>query len=178
MLNYRLRTFALIAFFLSGGAVAESFQSGPVFDRWGRHAPVAGVSFDENASFSVAFDVAKAAGDGKLNRQFDSLARFINMHVANGVKPENIHLALVVHGSATLDLLSDEYYKARKGTSNGNTALLNELMKAQVSVIVCGQSAAAHEVSAEMLIPGINIALSAMTAHAQLQQQGYTVNPF
>jgi hypothetical protein len=34
------------------------------------------------------------------------------------------------------------------------------------------------KVAAEQLIPGVKMALSAMTAHAQLQQQGYTLNPF
>ena len=33
-------------------------------------------------------------------------------------------------------------------------------------------------VANEDLLPGIEVGLSAMTAHALLQQQGYTVNPF
>ena len=36
----------------------------------------------------------------------------------------------------------------------------------------------AHGVAKADLIPGVELALSAMTAHAQLQQAGYTVNPF
>ena len=39
-------------------------------------------------------------------------------------------------------------------------------------------SAAAYGVAKGDLIPGVELALSAMTAHAQLQQAGYTVNPF
>tara|TARA_Y100000588_G_scaffold170524_1_gene184375 strand:+ start:507 stop:614 length:108 start_codon:yes stop_codon:yes gene_type:complete len=34
------------------------------------------------------------------------------------------------------------------------------------------------KVKQQQLIPGVQMALSAMTAHAQLQQQGYTLNPF
>jgi hypothetical protein len=33
-------------------------------------------------------------------------------------------------------------------------------------------------VKTEDLLPGVEMALSAMTAHALLQQQGYTFNPF
>jgi len=47
-----------------------------------------------------------------------------------------------------------------------------------VRFIVCGQSAAANGVTQEQLIPGTEMALSAMTAFALLQQRGYTVNPF
>ena len=44
--------------------------------------------------------------------------------------------------------------------------------------ILCGQSAAAYGITPENLIPGVEMALSAMTAFALLQQNGYTVNPF
>jgi intracellular sulfur oxidation DsrE/DsrF family protein len=47
-----------------------------------------------------------------------------------------------------------------------------------VRFIVCGQSASVYNVAKDDLVPGVEMNLSAMTAHAQLQQQGYTVNPF
>ena len=47
-----------------------------------------------------------------------------------------------------------------------------------VRVIVCGQSAAYYDVENDALLPGVEMALSAMTAHAVLQQQGYALNPF
>ncbi|WP_414829299.1 DsrE family protein [Alteromonas sp. H39] len=176
--KFRLGSLLLIVFILNGGALADTFQTGPVFESWGRHAPVPGVSLDKSARFAVVFDMAEAAHDGKVDRRIDSLARFINMHMANGVEQKNIRLALVVHGGATLEMLSNGHYKDRLGKDNANIALLSALMNQHVRVIVCGQSAAAHKVSAQMLIPGVEMALSAMTAHAQLQQQGYTVNPF
>ena len=155
------------------------FEYGPVFNAFGKHAPVDGVSFTENQTFKVAFDVAKAAKPGEVNRKFESLARFINMHVANGVKQENLSLALVVHGSATEEMLKNDLFKQqRKGQLNGNEALLTALMKRGVEVIVCGQSAAAHGVEKNALIEGVKMDLSAMTAHARLAKRGYSVNPF
>jgi intracellular sulfur oxidation DsrE/DsrF family protein len=47
-----------------------------------------------------------------------------------------------------------------------------------VRFILCGQSAAANGVKKADLIEGVELHLSAMTAHALLQQDGYTVNPF
>lgn len=47
-----------------------------------------------------------------------------------------------------------------------------------VRVIVCGQSSAANDVSSEMLIEGVEMDLSAMTAHARLSEQGFSTNPF
>ena len=45
-------------------------------------------------------------------------------------------------------------------------------------IILGGQSAAYYEIGVEDLLPGVDMALSAMTAHALLQQDGFTLNPF
>ena len=163
---------------IAGVSSAAEFSAGPVFQDYGKKVVVEGVEFNANTQFKVAFDVAKGAEPGNLNRQFDSLARFINMHVASGVEAANIELALVVHGSATLDLLTNPAYQQKQGANNANIALLNALMANQVRVIVCGQSAAAHGYANEAFQPGVEVALSAMSAHSLLRQQGYTLNPF
>lgn len=128
--------------------------------------------------FKIAFDVADGAKEGEQNNAINSLARFINMHVAHGVKPENIQLALVVHGSASVDVLANSEYKKRFNADNKNQALIEQLLTNNTKVYVCGQSATHFKVTPELLIDGVNMSLSAMTAHAQLQQQGYTLNPF
>ena len=87
--------------------------------------------------------------------------------------------AVVVHGAAVLDLLSDDAWSARdRGAANPSGAMVREMIDQGVRFIVCGQSAAGQGVAKSELIPGVELALSAMTAHALLQQQGYTVNPF
>ena len=136
------------------------------------------VSDLSQAQFKIAFDVGDGAEKGAQNNHINSLARFINMHVAHGVKPENIQLALVIHGSASVDVLENSFYNARFDTDNKNQSLLNQLLANNTVVYVCGQSAMHMNVAPEQLIPGVKMALSAMTAHAQLQQQGYTLNPF
>ncbi|MFC4698940.1 DsrE family protein [Glaciecola siphonariae] len=168
---------ALISF-TSQARQMSNFDDGPLIQKYGKHAPVAKPHVDESSKFKVAFDVAAAAKAGEINKRFDSLARFINMHVAAGVAKENIELALVVHGRAALDLLKNESYQRVNSTNNANIELLNVLMKNQVSVVLCGQTANAYEIQQNQLVDGVRIELSAMTAHALLQQQGYTVNPF
>ncbi|MFW8589202.1 DsrE family protein [Glaciecola sp. 2405UD65-10] len=159
-------------------AQMSTFKAGTVITEFGKYADVPSSSVGIDSSFKVAFDAVSAADDGKVNRKFDSLARFINMHVAAGVKKENISLALVVHGKAIFDLMNNDAYKNKKGTENANIPLLEALMENNVRVILCGQSAAANAVELKHLVEGVEIELSAMTAHALLQQQGYTSNPF
>ena len=137
------------------------------------HAPIS-----DQTVFKVAFDVADAAEKGAQNNKMNSLARFINMHIAHGVKPENIQLALVVHGGASVDVLENSFYKQRFDSDNKNQQLISQLLAHNTVVYVCGQSATHMKVKQQQLIPGVQMALSAITAHAQLQQQGYTLNPF
>ena len=150
----------------------SAFRTGPIFEEFGAHAPVEGIdTFAPDTEFAIAFDVAGQADAGTRNRGFESAARFINMHASHAVDPANMRIAVVVHGKAVHDLLDDE-------AGNGSHYMVTQLLDYGVRFIVCGQSAAAHGVAKADFIPGVELALSAMTAHAQLQQAGYTVNPF
>lgn len=144
---------------------------GPIFEEFGPHYPVEGIeSVPQDAEFAVAFDVARPADDDTRNRGFESAARFINMHASLGVDPDNIRIAVVVHGGAVKDLMAIE--------DNPSREMVQHLLDYGVRFIVCGQSAAGQGIAQEDLILGVEMALSAMTAHALLQQRGYTVNPF
>lgn len=161
-------------------AQMENFKTGPVFDEFGPTAPVqTDTPLPKDVTFKINFDVAKAAEPGTLNRAIESAARFINMHVAAGVPGNNIRLAIVVHGGAAHDLTNQQSYGSRKdGAENGSADAIATLQKHGVNFYLCGQSAAAHGISNADLLPGVKMELSAMTAHALLQQQGYTLNPF
>jgi len=157
----------------------SALAPGPVFTEFGPHAPVEGVAqFPVDTEFAIAFDVKDPAPEGGRNRGFESGARFINMHAAHGVDPDNIRIAVVVHGKAVLDLVKDEARSERQMPANASGAMVSAMLEHGVRYIVCGQSAAAYGVSKGDLIDGVELNLSAMTAHAQLQQRGYTVNPF
>jgi intracellular sulfur oxidation DsrE/DsrF family protein len=159
-------------------AKLDDFKDGTVIKGFGKYAPVATASVDKHTKMKVAFDVGAPADAGQLNRRFDSLARFINMQVASGVPKENIQLALVVHGKASFDLLDKPSYQKLYKQDNPNIPLLQALMENGVRVILCGQTGAAYDITLSQLVKGSEVALSAMTAHALLQQDGYTVNPF
>ena len=157
----------------------EGFTYGPVFEDFG---PVADVELDvelpADAAFRHVFDVSAAAEPGTVSRHLESAARFINMHARAGVPVDRIQVAIVVHGGAGADLLQAEAYAARKdGAENANLPLIAALLEHGVQIYLCSQSAAGMGLAKEDLIPGVQMALSAMTMNALLQQQGYTLNP-
>lgn len=171
---------ALLTAATPAAAQLENFHPGPAIPEFGPIADVeTTVAIPEDAVFRIAFDVPQPGEAGKINRTIESAARFINMHVAAGVPAERIHLAVVVHGRAATDMVDNAIYApAHDGADNANAAAIATLAAQGVKVYVCGQSAAAYGVSTAQLLPGVVMALSAMTQHALLQQQGYTLNPF
>lgn len=171
--------FAVIGCFTWGNAFAEGFADGPVIFGYGKHAPVKqDVTLPKDTEFKLTFDIDQAGKEGTLNRGIDTVARFINMHVANGVPLENLHLAMVIHGGASNEMLNAKAYKQKYGKPNPNAELLSTLSANGVQIMLCGQSAYYHQIDHDDLIDGVDMVLSAMTAHMLLNQQGYYVNPF
>lgn len=167
----------------SGSALAQGdtlFRGGPVFETFGTHAPVGGAeTFGDATRFKVAFDNNVAAKPGERSFSLEMAARFINVHVAAGVPRENIEVAMVVHGVACPDLLTDKAWAARGlGPVNPSSAMVREMIAKGVVFYIAGQSTADLGIVNDDLIPGVKVTLAAMTAHALLQQQGYTLNPF
>ena len=148
----------------------ESFTTGPVFED---HGPVADVettvAVPADTTLRHVFDVGTRAEEGQPNRTFVSAARFINMHARAGVDPERIDVAVVVHGKAIYDV---------SGEAPASAELVAALIDHGVKIYVCGQTAAYYDVASDNLLPGVELALSAMTMHALLQQKGFTLNPF
>ncbi len=157
----------------------DAFSPGPVFEDFGPVADVeADFAFPEGMAFKVSFDVREGGEAGARNRRLETAARFINMHARAGVPEDKMKLALVLHGKAVHDVTKAAHYAEAIGGENANAPMLAALIEKGVRIIICGQSAAYYDVTNDDLLPGVEMALSAMTAHAVLQQEGYTLNPF
>ncbi len=165
----------LLAMAMPLHAGPDDFSAGPLIAVFGKTAEVPDAAkLPQSTRFKHAFDVAEVGPTDAPNRHFDSAARFLNMHARAGIPAEAMQLAIVVHGPAAMDLVSAE----RLGRDNPNAALIAALIEAGVSISLCSQTAAYRDIKARDLLPGVELALSAMTKHALLQQQGYTLNPW
>jgi intracellular sulfur oxidation DsrE/DsrF family protein len=152
---------------------------GPVFRDFGSHTPVeVDVVIPKGTVLRHVYDVT-AAAPGKRDPGFETAARFINSHVANGMPERDVAVAVVIHGPAILELTRPAFYAARhKGAVNSSQAMVEEMQKKGVRFLVCGQAANSLGVKKADLLPGMELAISASSAHAILQAQGYTLNPF
>lgn len=135
---------------------------------------------DTHQVMKVVFEVTKAGDSLSTNGFFDSVARFMNMNHMAGIPMENMHLALVIHGQAVVDILNNETYHAffPGADKNPNLDLLAALKEKNVEIITCGQSLAALHISKDQISENVDVALSAMTALVQLQNQDYRLIKF
>ncbi len=95
------------------------------------------------------------------------------MHARNGIAPENMKMAVVLHGSGARAALNGEAHIKHFDVSNGSKGLIEELGKAGVDIYICGQTAAYYGYTPTDLLPQVTLAVSAMTVHVRLQQEGY-----
>lgn len=171
----------ILAASFAAPALAQSREFGPVIHSAGPVFDVPNPDFETptDMEFRIAWEmVDEAPSPEQLNVHLVTAARFLNMHARAGVLRENMHLALVVHGTAGKAMLDDIGYREKEGVDNPNKELIRELHEAGVQIILCGQTAAARDLPRDRLLPEVDVALSAMTALLVLQERGFHVNPF
>ena len=173
----------MVALLPGGQAAGQALGprvEGPVIQSAGAVYTVADPDFPTDMGpRKVLFEVALGAGDpAELNPRLETLARYLNMHAQAGVDPDDMELAVVVHGTAGKDLLNPQGFQARYGVENPNYAMVQELIDFGVDVILCGQTAMHRGLPRSELAPGVQVALSAMTALVSLQGAGYKLIPF
>lgn len=156
-------------------------KKGSIITEYGKTYEVKNPDFKTNTAthLKAVFDVGRSFGDStKINPLINTAARYLNMHVAAGVPIEHLEVALVIHGNAANDILNNKNYNKKFGINNPNTPLISALTDKGVQIILCGQTAAHRNISKLDIHPKIQLALSAMTALVQLQNENYKLINF
>lgn len=160
--------------------VAGLTRSGPVIESAGPTVMVDNPTFALPAGhvFKAVFEINR--GDtAVVSEQLTTVARFLNLHARHGIPRERVQAAAVVHGSGWMALLTDSAYGARfAGRPNPSRRLVEELLADGVPLVLCGQTAGMRGVRREELLPGVQVAISAMSALNVFQAQGYQFNPW
>ena len=137
------------------------------------------LKFETDQKYNAVFDIYTDSEDiTKTNKLLDGVARYINMHSEQGVPKENMNIAVILHGTATKDVLNNNAYKRFFKSENPNIELINKLIDANVKVYVCGQSYTGNAYGKEDKLPKVRMAISAMTALVMYQSEGYQIINF
>jgi intracellular sulfur oxidation DsrE/DsrF family protein len=165
-----------------GTGIPGQQPSGPLIQSGGMSIKVDDPTFTvpDGHDFKAVFVIDVGGGDSvRVNAQITTMARFLNLHARHGVPAARLHTAAVVHGTGWTALLTDSAFAARYGGKpNPSRRLVEELLANGAQLVLCGQTAGARGIRREELLPGVKVAISAMTALNVLQAQGYQYNPW
>jgi intracellular sulfur oxidation DsrE/DsrF family protein len=115
--------------------------------------------------------------NGSVNAGLEEVARSLNLHIAAGIKKENLEPIVVFHSSSILSILNDGYFQKTYGTNNPNSGLLKQLSDVGTELIVCGQRMALRDLPLSDLLKIIQPAVSAKTSLTKYQSMGYIMLP-
>ncbi len=123
----------------------------------------------------VVVDVTTGAQEGGVNKGLARAARFVNLFTLGGAS--DFQMAVVLHGGATKEALSNEAYMELFSKPNPNAGLLQQLRQAGVEVLVCGQALTHAGYRPTQTSSHVDVALSAATAIINRQLQGFAYLP-
>jgi hypothetical protein len=86
-------------------------------------------------------------------------------------------MAIVLHGAATKESLSNEAYTKLFSKPNPNRELIGQLRAAGVEILVCGQALNHAGYDPAQTADEVKVALSAATAIINRQTQGFAYLP-
>lgn len=137
-----------------------------------------GMELPPGAVWKHAFDATNAGG-GEVNGGLGRAEAFLEIMEAAGVAQDRVTVAVVVHGKAVFDVVNASRHATEvEGSDHPNAALVERIIDAGGEIWVCARSAAWQKVGDDDLLPGVRFAPSAMTAHAELQRRGFSLNPY
>jgi uncharacterized protein len=150
----------------------------PLITEYGKVVRLPDAAHQPRQGAKIVVDVTKGDFPDKLNQAVGKAARFVNIYGGAGAKPATVKIALVMHGDATLVVLSPNAYSARfGGDGNPNLDCLRRLHEEGVEIYVCGQSLVEKGARPEDVADFADVAVSALTALVNLQGDGYAYVP-
>ena len=136
------------------------------------------MEFPADAEWKHSFDAYESEA-GKPNAAFRRALAFHKAMKAEGVEADAVKTAIVVHGPAVFDVVSDARYGEKyEGAANSNAEHAEELVARGAEIWVCGVAAKYHGVGNAHLLEGVKMAPSGTVAHAELQRRGFGLNAY
>ncbi len=171
-----MRNLSLLILLITFSVSAEAQKAAnPIIKNFGTIYEIENaVNPDPNIEYKIVIDLKTLQRDKEsINPGLNNVARMMNLHGLGGVKPENLNVAVAIHGGATDVILNNEAYQNRYELDNPNLKLIDELKAAGVELYVCGQSLLARQYEQDQVNEKIKIGLSMLTVVTTYLHKGY-----
>lgn len=159
---------------LSDTVEPTSSKGLPPIQGYGSIVPMPDATQQPRPGTRLCLDVTTSGEWERVNPGLEKVARCFNIYASAGTKGTDAQFAVIIHGGALPSILHAEKYRLQFGTDgNPNIDLLQKLHDAGVTIYVCGQAMAQKEWKKSDILPFIEVAVSAITANANHQLDGY-----
>jgi intracellular sulfur oxidation DsrE/DsrF family protein len=131
---------------------------------------------EKRHDIKVVYDVKDDVWDAGIGKGLYYVRGLLESYKSMGVPLKELHISVVLHGSAAYWLLTDESYRQYKNDPfavNPNDKVVHELLDHGVSVEICHLTMKGKGWVASDILPGVTLVHDAYTRLIDLQQRGY-----
>ncbi len=124
----------------------------------------------------VVYDIKTDEWEAGIGRALYYVRGLYEAYAKQGVKPEQLHLSLVLHGPTVYWLLDDAAYQNHTGDPfayNPNRQTVDELIHLGASVEACNSTMKGRGWKPADLLPGVKAVHDGYSRMIDLQQRGY-----
>ncbi len=140
----------------------------------GGKANITGIKKHRN--IRVVYDVSRDELEAGIGKALYYVRGLLEAYKKLGVKTEELHISVVLHGAAAYWVLNTEAYQQVKGdifAHNPNEKVIGELLEHGVSVEICNATIKGKGWSAADILPGVKLVHDGYTRMIDLQLRGY-----
>jgi intracellular sulfur oxidation DsrE/DsrF family protein len=166
---------------LSVMMVQAQTKVNPIIKSYGQvyQLPTAAQKPDPAINYKIVIELTEnASKPDSLNEWLEAVATLINLHAAEGVPKENIHVVVMLRKMGTYAVFGNELYREKFKVDNPNLELIKELSEAGTEFYVCGQTLTKRNINPDKLVPQAKVASSVLTGITTYQLKGYTMIKF
>lgn len=151
----------------------------PVISGFGGVVAIENAAETPRPGMKVVLDVtAEAKKPDEVNKGLERAARLLNLYGISGLTASDVKVTVVLHGEATMSVLSDDAWESRfQSAQNPNLPLIRSLRKAGVEVFVCGQALSYKKIAREEVSAEVPVAVAALTVILNRQSDGFAYVP-
>ena len=134
------------------------------------------ITIEKRADIKVVYDVKDDSWEAGVGQALYYVRGLLESYKSMGVKPEQLHISIIMHGPTAYWLLNDASYQEHQNDPfeyNPNEQIVRELLAQGVSVEICNSTMKAKGWTGNDLLPGVFIVHDAYTRMIDLQLNHY-----
>ena len=134
------------------------------------------LNFENDKEYKVIFDVFKdQSKEDEINPELKTIVAYLETSSKQGVTKENMKIAVIFHGEATKNVLTNSAYNKLFEIDNPNIELIKKLKNAGVELYVDRKSYFGNVYELKDKSPEIKMSYSALVTLTEFKSEGYQI---